>query len=161
MHLSKKLLAPIVGIVLLASQSFPATAQPAQTAQFQWAGPYISAYTGYGLGWFGTRLGFGIARDRLVASVEAGAGLASLIGFVELRGRVGLLVRPNILAYYYTGFIANPGLALSVFTIGGGVEFAFARDLSIFADAGGVRPIGGPPIFTPMLHVGINWRPQN
>ena len=167
MTIVRRMLAGITGAAMLAcATALPVAAQDADAAipapGFKWSGVYVGAYAaGVASFLFGTRVGYNFVGERLVVGVETGAGVATFVGFVDIRGRVGALVRERAFAYYVMGLLFVPAAGQSLFTIGGGLEYAIGRDLSVFAEAGAVRPVGGPPVFAPIFQIGVNWHPGN
>jgi hypothetical protein len=133
------------GLAALFLVAAPAVAQPSSSPpSFSWGGVQVGAYAGSVTGGLG---------------VDVGAGTFGAFGVVEARGRIGAVVRSNVLAYYSTG-VTFIQLAGPYLTLGMGVEYGFRGDLSVVGEINVIHPLFvSPSPYFPTLLAGISWRP--
>jgi hypothetical protein len=150
------------GLAALFLVAAPAVAQPSSSPpSFSWGGVQVGAYAGSVTGGLllETRVGYNVVRNRLVLGVDVGAGTFGAFGVVEARGRIGAVVRSNVLAYYSTG-VTFIQLAGPYLTLGMGVEYGFRGDLSVVGEINVIHPLFvSPSPYFPTMLAGISWRP--
>jgi hypothetical protein len=157
----------VVGSVLITTGALAAdplpgapTASPqiARPGAFDWSGLYVGVYTSTNGPVIGTLVGYSVLRGRLLFGLEGGAGTASGFGMVNLRARLGATIRPRLLGYYATGVIWVPVLSQAALELGGGLEFAIADDVSLYAEAMAIHPFG-IPLWALNFQAGVKWYP--
>ena len=144
----------------LAAEPLPGPSTPSPqntTPAFDWSGLYFGVYTSTNGPVVGTLVGYNVLRGRLLFGLEGGAGTASGFGMLGLRARVGAVI-PRVLGCYATGVLWVPALSAAALELGGGLEFAMASDISLYAEVLAVHPFG-IPFWGLNLQAGVKWYP--
>ncbi len=172
MRLSTKLVSFLAGTAMLAGvSSGPAAAAEIVTPFVpNWNGLSLSFFTGQ-IGFVGSGRSYGVmggysmTRGRMVFGGDLTLGIAQVIGFANVRARIGALVRPRLQAYLHAGLVYVPIIPSPPgplhLTVGGGMAFAVTPDIAIYTEVTAIRVDIPPPgaIFIPVWNVGVTWRP--
>lgn len=173
MRLTRKIVSFFAGAAMLAAVP---TGQASAAEIFtpfvpDWNGLALSFYFGLpgGIGGggggasFGTMAGFSLTRGRVVFGADAALGINTVVGYANVRARVGALVRPRLQAYLHAGLVFVPIIPSPPgplhFTAGGGMALAVTHDISVFAEVTAIRINIPPALFIPVWNVGVTWRP--
>lgn len=171
MKFGRALLLGAAGSVLLAGSAFaadipqppgpPPPPPPPPAPMFSWSGPYVGAFAGYDFtlsgAIAGVQFGYNWEFGNFVAGLEVetiypifGATLVD----ARLNARLGAAFADKFLVYGEAGI--GSWVAVPVWTVGGGVEYAVSDSLSLFAEAEAVFVMGGGYVAT-QLTGGMNY----